>query len=76
MMREGGNMCQMGGGPRFMGFNQGGCGCGCGGGGGAPQRRFMTRREKIAMLEDYKKELEAELEGLKEKIAKIKSCSK
>jgi hypothetical protein len=40
------------------------CGCCC----GQPQRRFLTKKEKIQILEKIKEDLENELEGVKERI--------
>ncbi|MDY6966514.1 MAG: hypothetical protein SVM80_11215 [Halobacteriota archaeon] len=42
--------------------------CGCGRG----QRRFLTREEKIEMLEKYKKELEKEILGVEDRIKEVK----
>lgn len=49
----------------------GGCGCGCGCGGGF-NRRFFTREEKIAKLENYLKDLKAEMEAVEAKIKRLK----
>ncbi|OPY52631.1 MAG: hypothetical protein A4E48_01037 [Methanosaeta sp. PtaU1.Bin060] len=38
------------------------CGCGCG------ERRFLSKKEKIEMLEEYKEALKCELEGVEEKL--------
>jgi hypothetical protein len=47
------------------------CGCGCE---GAPfRRRFITREEQIAWLEEYLKELQAEAKGVEERIAELKA---
>lgn len=47
------------------------CGCGCGCGGGF-KRRFFSRQEKIAKLEDYLKDLKAETEAVEAKIRCLK----
>ncbi len=39
--------------------------CGCGG------RRFLSRKEKIEMLEEYKKALKNELEGVEETLKEL-----
>lgn len=43
-------------------------GC-CGG------RGFLTKEEKIEMLEEYRKELEAEAQGVAERIKELKKAS-
>ncbi len=61
--------------------NHGGCGCGgsghggcgCAGSGGSGMRNFLTKAEKIEMLEEYKKGLENEAKGVEERIRKLKS---
>jgi len=68
------------------GEHQGGCGhsygCCCGerpgpGGHFAPgghfRRRFPTREERIAWLEEYLQELQAEAQAVEERIAKMKA---
>ena len=45
---------------------QGMCGCGCGG------RRFLSRKEKIEMLEEYRESLKNELEGVEEELNELK----
>jgi hypothetical protein len=48
-------------------------GCCCGGGHPSGfQRRFSTREEEAAALEDYLKELEAEAKGVRERLAEIR----
>ena len=48
-------------------------GCCCGGGHPSGfQRRFSTKEEETAGLEDYLKELEAEAEGVRERLAEIR----
>lgn len=42
------------------------CGCGCGG------RRFLSRKEKIEMLEEYRESLKSELEGVEEELNELK----
>jgi hypothetical protein len=37
-----------------------------------PPRRFPTREETISQLEEYLKNLQAEAEGVKERIAELK----
>lgn len=44
--------------------------CCCGG--DRFKRRFFTREEKIAMLEDYLKDLQAEMKAVEAKIKRIK----
>jgi hypothetical protein len=41
------------------------CHCGCGG------RRFQSRKEKIEMLEDYRRYLKNELEGVEEELKSL-----
>jgi hypothetical protein len=48
------------------GHNHGTCGCGCGG------RRFLSRKEKIEMLEEYRESLKNELEGVEEALNELK----
>jgi hypothetical protein len=40
--------------------------CGCGG------RRFMSRKERIEMLEEYSESLKSELEGVLEELKELK----
>jgi len=42
------------------------CGCGCRG------RMFLSRKEKIEMLEEYRGSLKKELEGVEEELRKLK----
>ena len=51
------------------GMAHGMCGCGCGG------RKFLSRKEKIEMLEDYRESLKNELEGVEEELKKLQSES-
>jgi hypothetical protein len=48
--------------------------CDCNSGGF--RRRFITRAERVEWLEDYRKSLEAELEGVKERIAEMSGQDK
>lgn len=50
-----------------MGIGHGMHGCCCGG------RKFLSKKEKIEMLEDYRESLQNELEGLEEELKKLKS---
>jgi hypothetical protein len=47
------------------GMAHGMCGCGCGG------RRFLSKRERIEMLEEYKESLKNELEGVEEELKEL-----
>jgi hypothetical protein len=38
------------------------CGCGC------HERRFMSKKERIEMLEEYRESLKCELEGVEEEL--------
>ena len=51
------------------GMAHGMCGCGCG------ERRFLSRKEKIEMLEEYRESLKNELEGVEEELKKLQSES-
>jgi hypothetical protein len=42
------------------------CGCNCGG------RRFLSRKEKVEMLEEYRESLKNELEGVEEELTMLK----
>jgi hypothetical protein len=51
---------------------------GCGGGGGHwgygyGVRSFLTKEEKLAMLKEYKEDLEKEVEGVEERIKELSS---
>ena len=52
-------------------------GCGGGGGGhwgyGYGVRSFLTKEEKLAMLKEYKEDLEKEVEGVEERIKELSS---
>ncbi|MGC8873632.1 MAG: DUF5320 domain-containing protein [Chloroflexia bacterium] len=53
-----------------------GYGCCCadpGAWGPAIRRRFATREERIARLEEYLKELQAEVQAVQERIAELKA---
>lgn len=41
---------------------------------GYGMRRFFTREEKIAHLEEYLKQLQAEIQGVEEYLAEIRKC--
>lgn len=56
----------------FGGHHGGGGCCCCGGGGGGFPRRFYTRQERIAYLEEYYEGLKAELAALERELARIK----
>jgi hypothetical protein len=51
----------------------GGCDCGeeCGCSGGHFQRRFQTKAEQIAELEDYLSELKLEMQAVEEMLADL-----
>jgi hypothetical protein len=52
-------------------------GCGGGGGGhwgyGYGVRTFLTNEEKLAMLKEYKEDLEKEVKGVEERIKELSS---
>ena len=49
------------------------CGCeSCGGGGFEFQRRFKTKAEQIAELEDYLEELKTEVQAVEEHLADLR----
>ena len=52
------------------GHHGGGCCCGHGYG----MRRFPTREEVLAELDDYLKQLQAEVKGVEERIAELKKA--
>ena len=57
------------------GCNCGGCECNCGCcgcGGGMFSRRFISKREKLERLEEYRDQLKKELEGVTEHIQELK----
>jgi hypothetical protein len=41
---------------------------------GHGMRRFFTREEKIAHLEEYLKQLQAEIQGVEEYLAELRKC--
>jgi hypothetical protein len=51
-----------------QGHHRGSCGCGCGGGFG---RRFLTKEEKIAGLQEYLESLQKEAQAVEERIAAL-----
>jgi hypothetical protein len=53
-----------------QGHHGGSCGCGCGCGGGFG-RRFLTKEEKIAGLQEYLESLQKEAQAVKERIAEL-----
>ncbi len=50
-----------------------GCRCGCGDRSHGFRRRFVSRAEKVECLEQYLAQLEAEVIGVKEQIAELKT---
>ena len=50
------------------------CRCGCGGEGHGFHRRFATREERIAHLQEYLNELRAEAQAVEEHIAELKAA--
>jgi hypothetical protein len=50
-------------------MGHGTCGCGCG------ERRFLSRKEKVEMLEEYRESLKCELEGVEEELKKLQKES-
>ncbi len=48
------------------GMVHGMCGCGCEG------RRFLSKKEKMEMLEEYRESLKNELEGVEEELKALK----
>jgi len=42
------------------------CSCGCGG------RRFLSKKERIEMLEEYLESLKSEIEGVEEELKELK----
>ena len=51
-----------------QGHHGGSCGCGCGGGFG---RRFLTKEEKVAGLQEYLENLQKEAQAVEERIAAL-----
>ena len=64
---------------RYIGGEVKGMRYGCGGGGGGHWgygygvRSFLTKEEKLAMLKEYKEDLEKEVEGVEERIKELSS---
>jgi hypothetical protein len=56
------------------GHHDRGCGCSCRHGASGFQRRFWTKEERIAWLEEYLAELQAEAKGVEERIANMKGA--
>jgi len=56
-------------GSHHGGMVHGMCGCDCGG------RRFLSRKEKVEMLEEYREALKSELEGVEEELNELKRQS-
>lgn len=56
------------------GYHHGSCGCGCHQHHGAMgfHRRFISREEIAARLEEYLKQLQAEVKGVEERLAELK----
>lgn len=52
--------------------HESGCTCGCGCGCGSFSRRFITRKERLEALKEYRDELKMELEGVEERISELK----
>ena len=44
---------------------------GCGSGWGYGGRSFLTKEEKLAMLKEYKEDLEKEIHGVEERIKEL-----
>jgi hypothetical protein len=61
-------MCEFG--RMRMAEEHGACSCGCHGGFG---RHFITKQEKIERLEEYKAQMEIELQAVKEELELLKS---
>ena len=53
-------------GAYHMGMAHGMGGCGCGG------RRFLSKKERIEMLEEYSESLKCELEGVEEELKELR----
>jgi len=52
----------VGDGAPLGGMVHGMCGCDCG------QRRFLSKKERVEMLEEYRESLKSELEGVEEEL--------
>lgn len=48
------------------GMGHGKCDCGCGG------RKFLSKKERIEMLEEYSGSLKSELEGVEEELKELR----
>jgi hypothetical protein len=48
-------------------------GCGCCGTGFQKERSFLTKEERIALLKEYKNDLEKEAEGVVERIKELEA---
>lgn len=48
------------------------CGCDCGGDSGHFERRYQTKAEQIADLEDYLDELKTEVQAVEEHLADLR----
>lgn len=59
-------MCQ----PRGSHFSAWGCGCGCGC--GPFFRRFISKKEEVEFMEEYRDQLKKELAGVEERIRELK----
>ena len=49
-----------------------GCGCGCGESDGHFERRYQTKAEQIADLEDYLGELKLEVQAVEERLSDLR----
>ncbi len=56
----------MGHGAHHKGMAHGMCDCGCGG------RRFLSKKERMEMLEEYSESLKCELEGVEEELKELR----
>ena len=67
-------MCQPRGSQRMWDSWGSGCGCCCysGCGCGTSFRRFISRKEELERLEEYKDQLKKEVEGVEEHISELK----
>lgn len=66
-------MCQIREIPRYTDISACTCGCcGCGCGCGPGFRRFFSSKEEQECLENYKKQLTKELEGIAERIRELR----
>ncbi len=51
---------------------EGGCSCDCHNHGGHFERRYQTKTEQIAELEDYLSELKLEVQAVEERLADLR----